>query len=155
MVTSSKMQEKIDDLRKRRAHILQGGGPDKLEKHRKSGKLTARERVDALIDPESFQEVGLFAEHRATLFGMAGKEMPAEGVVTGAASIGGLFTWRVKILQWLVVPLGKYTPSSSRPLWSNRVKPVRLSSSSMIPAARASKKALIRFPDMARFFMRT
>ncbi len=89
MVTSSKMQEKIEDLRKRRAHVVQGGGPDKLEKHRKSGKLTARERVDALIDPESFQEVGLFAEHRATLFGMAGKEMPAEGVVTGAASISG------------------------------------------------------------------
>lgn len=89
MVTSSKMQEKIEDLRKRRKHILQGGGADKLEKHRKSGKLTARERVDALIDPGSFQEVGLFAEHRATLFGMAGKDMPAEGVVTGAASIGG------------------------------------------------------------------
>ena len=49
----------------------------------RAGKLTARERVEALVDPESFEETGLFAEHRATLFGMAGKEMPADGVVTG------------------------------------------------------------------------
>jgi methylmalonyl-CoA carboxyltransferase 12S subunit len=62
---------------------------DKLDKHRQSGKLTARERVEALVDPESFDETGLFAEHRATLFGMAGKPMPADGVITGAASVGG------------------------------------------------------------------
>lgn len=89
MVTTSKMQEKIDDLRSRRKHILEGGGVEKLEKHRQSGKLTARERVDAMVDPNSFQEVGLFARHRATLFGMAGKDMPAEGVITGAASVNG------------------------------------------------------------------
>jgi methylmalonyl-CoA carboxyltransferase large subunit len=60
-----------------------------MEKKRKGGKLTARERVDALVDPGSFQETGLFAAHRATLFGMADKEMPADGVVTGAASVNG------------------------------------------------------------------
>lgn len=68
---------------------MQGGGADKLDKHRKSGKLTARERVTALVDNASFQETGLFAQHRATLFGMAGKEMPADGVITGAASVRG------------------------------------------------------------------
>ena len=47
------------------------------------GKLGARERVQALVDPGSFQESGLFARHRATLFGMAEKEFPADGVVTG------------------------------------------------------------------------
>jgi len=83
------MAEKIVDLKARREHVLQGGGADKLEKIRKSGKLTARDRVDALVDPGSFQETGLFAQHRATFFGMAGKEMPADGVVTGAASVGG------------------------------------------------------------------
>jgi len=66
-----------------------GGGAARLEKHRKSGKLTARERIDALADPRSFEEAGLLAEHRATLFGMAGKEMPADGVVTGALSVDG------------------------------------------------------------------
>ncbi len=83
------MQQKIDSLKERREHLIQGGGADKLEKHRQAGKLTARERVDELVDKDSFLETGLFAEHRATLFGMAGKEMPADGVITGAASING------------------------------------------------------------------
>jgi methylmalonyl-CoA carboxyltransferase large subunit len=83
------MKELIEDLRKRSAHAMLGGGADRLEKHRKAGKLTARERIDALVDPSSFEEVGLLAEHRATLFGMAGKDLPADGVVTGAASIDG------------------------------------------------------------------
>jgi methylmalonyl-CoA carboxyltransferase large subunit len=89
MVTTSLMQEKIEELKKRRAKVMQGGGADKLEKHRQSGKLTARDRIEALVDAESFDETGLFAEHRAALFGMAGKSMPADGVVTGAASVGG------------------------------------------------------------------
>jgi methylmalonyl-CoA carboxyltransferase large subunit len=83
------MQEKIEDLKKRRQKVMLGGGADKLEKHRQSGKLTARERIDALVDPESFDETGLFAEHRSDSFGMAGKSMPADGVVTGAASVAG------------------------------------------------------------------
>ena len=83
------MQEKITELRKRREEARQGGGADKLEKHRQSGKLTARERVDALVDPGSFEETGMFAQHRSTLFGMADKDLPADGVVTGAASVGG------------------------------------------------------------------
>ena len=83
------MQAKIEDLRERRDAAMLGGGADKLEKQRESGKLTARERIDALVDPGSFDESGLFAEHHATLFGMEGKSMPADGVVTGAASVGG------------------------------------------------------------------
>jgi methylmalonyl-CoA carboxyltransferase large subunit len=83
------MAEKIQDLKTRRERVLLGGGAEKLEKVRKDGKLTARDRVDLLVDPGSFQETGLFAQHRARFFGMDGKEMPADGVVTGAASIGG------------------------------------------------------------------
>ncbi len=83
------MQEKVADLRKRRDHAQLGGGADKLEKQRSAGKLTARERIDALVDAGSFEEAGLFAEHRSVLFGMAGKTLPADGVVTGAASISG------------------------------------------------------------------
>jgi len=83
------MEQRIEAIRKKRAELLLGGGADKLEKHRAAGKLTARERVDALVDPGSFMETGLFAEHRATMFGMAGKETPADGVVTGAASMQG------------------------------------------------------------------
>jgi methylmalonyl-CoA carboxyltransferase large subunit len=83
------MNDKVTQLTKRREQVMLGGGADKLEKQRKGGKLTARERVDELVDPGSFQETGLFATHRSTLFGMADKEMPADGVITGAASIGG------------------------------------------------------------------
>jgi len=83
------MAERIETLNKRREHLLLGGGADKLEKQRAAGKLTARERISALVDPGSFQESGLFAEHRSNLFGMEGKELAADGVVAGAASIGG------------------------------------------------------------------
>jgi methylmalonyl-CoA carboxyltransferase 12S subunit len=83
------MQTKVEQLRKRRDQVMLGGGADKLQKQRESGKLTARERIEALVDPGSLQEIGLFAEHRATLFGMQDRSMPADGVVTGAAAIDG------------------------------------------------------------------
>ena len=83
------MQKKIEELRLKREKTMLGGGADKLEKQHGQGKLTARERIDIMVDPESFEESGLFAQHRSTLFGMAGKEFPADGVVTGAASING------------------------------------------------------------------
>ncbi len=83
------MDTRIAELRKRREAIQLGGGADKLEKHRAQGKLTARERVAALTDADSFQETGLFAEHRAALFGMAGREAPADGVICGAATVNG------------------------------------------------------------------
>jgi methylmalonyl-CoA carboxyltransferase large subunit len=83
------MQDKIADLHRRRTAAELGGGADRLDKQRQAGKLTARERIAALIDADSFDETGLFAAHRATLFGMAGKSLPADGVVTGAAAVGG------------------------------------------------------------------
>jgi methylmalonyl-CoA carboxyltransferase large subunit len=83
------MQERIEELRERSCKAKLGGGEDRLEKQHQGGKLTARERVEALVDPDSFEETGMFAEHRATLFGMAGKSFPADGVVTGAASVNG------------------------------------------------------------------
>jgi methylmalonyl-CoA carboxyltransferase 12S subunit len=80
---------KINQLREERARVQLGGGPDRIKKQHDAGKLTARERVERLVDVDSLQETGLFAQHRATLFGMAGKDFPADGVVTGAAYIDG------------------------------------------------------------------
>jgi methylmalonyl-CoA carboxyltransferase large subunit len=89
-VSSTKsMTEKVTELRAKRAELELGGGKARIEKHHASGKLTARERVAGLVDPGSFQEIGVFALHRATYFGMAGKDMPADGVVTGCANIDG------------------------------------------------------------------
>jgi methylmalonyl-CoA carboxyltransferase 12S subunit len=87
--TTTEMQKKVAELKKRREKTMLGGGADKLDKQRQAGKLTARERITALVDPDSFAENGLFAEHRSVLFGMEGKDMPADGVITGAASIAG------------------------------------------------------------------
>lgn len=83
------IEEKIAELKSRREKLYAGGGADRIEKQHQSGKLTARERVEKLADPGSFQEVGLFAQHRATQFGMAGKDLPADGVITGAAQVDG------------------------------------------------------------------
>jgi methylmalonyl-CoA carboxyltransferase large subunit len=83
------MEERIAGLRDKRAKVQDGGGAKRIEKQHEQGKLTARERVERLADPQSFQEIGAFAQHRATLFGMEGKELPADGVVTGCARIDG------------------------------------------------------------------
>jgi methylmalonyl-CoA carboxyltransferase large subunit len=83
------MAEKVSELSAKRVELELGGGKDRIDKQHASGKLTARERVARLVDQGSFQEIGLFALHRSTYFGMAGKEMPADGVVTGCAQIDG------------------------------------------------------------------
>jgi len=83
------MDAKLKELEAKRSALMLGGGRERIEKQHKGGKLSARERVEALVDPGSFQESGLFARHRATAFGMAEKDLPADGVVTGAAAVGG------------------------------------------------------------------
>ncbi len=83
------MTERIAELRERRATVQAGGGEKRIEKQHDQGKRTARERIDDLLDEGSFEEVGLFAEHRTTLFGMDKAEMPADGVVTGTGTIFG------------------------------------------------------------------
>lgn len=80
---------RIEGLRKRREKILQGGGKERIDKQHRAGKLTARERIDKLVDKTSFQEIGVFASHRSTYFGMADKEVPADGVITGCATVDG------------------------------------------------------------------
>ena len=66
-----------------------GGGLDRIEKQHKGGKLTARERLDLLLDPGSFVELGMFVTPQATAFGGAGKIFYGDGVVTGSGLIEG------------------------------------------------------------------
>ncbi len=82
-------EARIENLHQKREHLALGGGKDRIAKQHASGKLTARERIAKLVDHESFQEIGIFAQHRATLFGMEGKEVPADGVITGCAAVDG------------------------------------------------------------------
>ncbi len=82
-----------DPLRQRLAALEQqaeqGGGADRIAKQHKDGKLTARERVELLLDRGSFTELDKFVTHRATDFGMADKKIPGDGVVTGYGTIDG------------------------------------------------------------------
>ncbi len=87
--TQKSVDERIEKLREKRAQVALGGGQKRIEKQHAAGKLTARERIEKLVDSDSFEEIALFAQHRATYFGMAGKEMPGDGVVTGCATIDG------------------------------------------------------------------
>ena len=66
-----------------------GGGPEAIEKQHKKGKLTARERIDLLVDPGTFVEIDMFVTHRATEFGMDKKKALGDGVVTGFAKVNG------------------------------------------------------------------
>jgi methylmalonyl-CoA carboxyltransferase 12S subunit len=83
------MDDLIVALRQKREKVKLGGGADRLAKQREQGKMTARERIDAIVDPTSLEEFGLFAQHRQTQFGMADKDCPADGVVTAAATVDG------------------------------------------------------------------
>jgi len=85
----SLIREKIQELSERRVKLEAGGGPAKIEAQHNKGKLTARERIDRLIDPGTFVELGLFAKHRCTRLGMDKRELPADGVVTGYGEIKG------------------------------------------------------------------
>src|SRR5664280_2721011 len=81
------MADRIVELRARRDEVIAGGGEKRHAKQHAAGKLNARERIAELVDPLSFEEFGMLAQHRTTLFGMDTAVMPADGVVTGAASV--------------------------------------------------------------------
>ncbi|MGM0606818.1 MAG: acyl-CoA carboxylase subunit beta [Candidatus Muiribacteriota bacterium] len=81
--------EKISEFKKRTEKIKEGGGPKRAEKQHEKGKKTARERLDILFDPESFQELFMFSKHRCNTLGMEKKDLPADGVVTGCGQVEG------------------------------------------------------------------
>ncbi|MEI0490638.1 acyl-CoA carboxylase subunit beta [Brachyspira pulli] len=83
------MQEKINELRKRKEKIEEGGGKEKIEERHKKGKLTARERILQLLDEDTFCEIDAFIEHRCSDFGMEKNKVAGEGVVTGYGKING------------------------------------------------------------------
>jgi acetyl-CoA carboxylase carboxyltransferase component len=80
---------KIKDLFFRQDKITEGGGIKAIEKQKATGKMTARERIDVLLDSNSFLEFDLFVKHSGTEFGMEKKELAADGVVTGTGLING------------------------------------------------------------------
>ena len=87
----SKNLEKLEELKEKREHILQMGGPKVIEDRHKKGQMSARERVDYFFDPGTFTEIGMHVKHRTTAFGMDKREIPAEGVITGFGKVRGRY----------------------------------------------------------------
>jgi len=86
-------KEKHEELRRRRALALAGGGPEKLKKIHDQGRLGARERIELLLDPGTFQELGVFVTHRCPDFGMLDKKVTGDGVIAGYGAVNGRLTY--------------------------------------------------------------
>jgi methylmalonyl-CoA carboxyltransferase 12S subunit len=89
MTTPASMAQRTAELLKRRETISLGGGAERQDKQRAQGKMTARERIDALLDKGTFLETGMFARHQSSYFGLDQAEMPADGVITGEGAVHG------------------------------------------------------------------
>lgn len=87
------MANHVAELARRRERARLGGGQARIDNQHSRGKLTARERLDVLLDPGSFEELDMFVEHRATDFGMENNRIPGDGVVTGHGTIDGRRTF--------------------------------------------------------------
>ncbi|MGD7051584.1 acyl-CoA carboxylase subunit beta [Sutcliffiella horikoshii] len=81
--------EKINELYDKRREVELGGGDDRIDKQHEKGKLTARERIELLVDEGTFVELNPFIEHRCNDFGLQGKKGPGDGVVTGYGKVNG------------------------------------------------------------------
>lgn len=89
MDTENLNQYRLQDLDKRNEHAMQGGGTARINKHKEGGRLTARERLDVLLDPGSFVEMDRFVTHRCVNFDMDKQVVPGDGVVTGYGRVNG------------------------------------------------------------------
>jgi acetyl-CoA carboxylase carboxyltransferase component len=83
------MYKKIQEVEERRKRLKLGGGTKAIEKQHREGKLTARERIDCLLDPGTFMELDLFARHIGTDYGLDKAEVPGDGVVIGSGKVNG------------------------------------------------------------------
>jgi propionyl-CoA carboxylase beta chain len=83
------MKPIFERLASRRARALEGGGKERIDAQHRRGKLTARERIELLTDEGSFEEFGMFVEHRARDFGMDQRRVPGDGVITGWGTVNG------------------------------------------------------------------
>ncbi|MET0428232.1 MAG: carboxyl transferase domain-containing protein, partial [Microvirga sp.] len=83
------MKDMLERLEVRRAQARLGGGERRIAAQHGRGKLTARERIDLLLDEGSFEEFDMFVEHRSTDFGMERSKIPGDGVVTGWGTVNG------------------------------------------------------------------
>src|SRR3712207_4184170 len=84
---TSLLRPLVEDLHERREQIKLGGGPEKIEKQHAAEKLTARERIDLLVDEGTFAELGMHGQPRFSQAAMQGRDAPADGVITGYGKV--------------------------------------------------------------------
>jgi acetyl-CoA carboxylase carboxyltransferase component len=82
-------RQKVEELQRKKNQAVLGGGVKRIELQHKKGKLTARERLDLLLDPDTFNELDMFVTHRSIDFGLDDQRIPGDGVVTGYGQIDG------------------------------------------------------------------
>src|SRR5581483_4272875 len=83
------LKEQIERLKHKQNQAVLGGGQKRIDDQHKKGKLTARERIELLLDPGSFEEIGMLVEHRGRDFGIDKEIYPGDGVVTGYGTVNG------------------------------------------------------------------
>ncbi|MBT5187750.1 MAG: methylmalonyl-CoA carboxyltransferase, partial [Kordiimonadaceae bacterium] len=83
------MQDILDQLEEKRQSARQGGGEKRIQSQHDKGKLTARERIELLVDVGSFEEYDMFKEHRSIDFGMENQKISGDGVVIGSGTVNG------------------------------------------------------------------
>ena len=135
------MFDKIKDLYDRKTVIELGGGYERIEKQHEKGKLTARERIELLLDEGTFFEINPFITHRTVDFGMEKLEGPGDGVVTGFGKINGrpvyLFSQDFTVFGGA---LGEMHAKKWRQLWILQRKMVRHLSALTTQVVHVSKK---------------
>ena len=93
------MKSVIDQLDERRAQARLGGGQPRIDAQHAKGRLTARERIELLMDEGSFEEFDMFVEHRGVEFGMEKTKVPGDGVVTGWGTVNGRKTFVLSLIH--------------------------------------------------------
>ena len=92
-------QTVVTELERKRDLARLGGGQNRVDRQHERGKLTARERIEVLLDPDSFEELDMFVEHRCGHFGMEKKQIPGDGVVIGHGTINGRLVFVLSLIH--------------------------------------------------------
>ena len=144
------MKDILDKLEDRRTNARLGGGQARIEAQHKRGKLTARERIELLLDKGSFEEFDMFVEHRSNEFGMEKSRIPGDGVVTGWGTINGRTVYVFS--KDFTVFGGSLSETHAQKIVKvqDMALRARRSSACSTPAARASRRAWPRSAATAR-----
>jgi len=114
------IQEKIQDLKARQDKVKLGGGAKRIEKQHASGKLTARERIEKLLDPGSFVELDQFVRHRCVNFGMEKEEAPGEPATARLKAVWFTFSLRISRLSAALLVKCMLPRLSKYRIWHSR-----------------------------------